>query len=247
MIEADLQNLEKYLLNVLDENKKKIAKNYVEKSDLKKNLKLLELKIKTLEETGSKDKENCFLAKKPMSGFLCASCETYVGDLKNNEEVATWNKLNIRKDKKNYRLGHGFSTMIKMLNTNLIKKFENRNSDSNELIVLNNSRDLKSDLSRRIKKNLPKINLTNHISNINETKNINISLNMNNSQNEEIKENLNNISINLNNNSQSQLDGSDLNNKANSSDKANNENNIKYTNNDISEEEEQPKVIKISK
>ena len=247
VIEADLQNLEKYLLNVLDENKKKIAKNYVEKSDLKKNLKLLELKIKTLEETGSKDKENCFLAKKPMSGFLCASCETYVGDLKNNEEVATWNKLNIRKDKKNYRLGHGFSTMIKMLNTNLIKKFENRNGDSNDLIVLNNSRDLKSDLSRRIKKNLPKINLTNHISNINETKNINISLNMNNSQNEEIKENLNNISINLNNNSQSQLDRSDLNNKANSSDKANNENNIKYTNNDISEEEEQPKVIKISK
>ena len=247
VIEADLQNLEKYLLNVLDENKKKIAKNYVEKSDLKKNLKLLELKIKTLEETGSKDKENCFLAKKPMSGFLCASCETYVGDLKNNEEVATWNKLNIRKDKKNYRLGHGFSTMIKMLNTNLLKKFENRSSDSNDLIVLNNSRDLKSDLSRRIKKNLPKINLTNHISNINETKNINISLNMNNSQNEEIKENLNNISINLNNNSQSQLDGSGLNNKANSSDKANNENNIKYTNNDISEEEEQPKVIKISK
>ena len=245
--DADLQNLEKYLLNILDENKKKISKNYVEKSDLKKNLKLLELKIKTLEETGSKEKENCFLAKKPMSGFLCASCETYVGDLKNNEEVATWNKLNIRKDKKNYRLGHGFSTMIKMLNTNLIKKFENRSSDSNHLIVLNNSRDLKSDLSRRIKKNLPKINLTNHISNINETKNINISLNMNNSQNEEIKENLNNISINLNNNSQSQLDGSDLNNKANSSDKANNENNIKYTNNDISEEEEQPKVIKISK
>ena len=245
--DADLQNLEKYLLNILDENKKKISKNYVEKSDLKKNLKLLELKIKTLEETGSKDKENCFLAKKPMSGFLCASCETYVGDLKNNEEFATWNKLNIRKDKKNYRLGHGFSTMIKMLNTNLIKKFENRNGDSNDLIVLNNSRDLKSDLSRRIKKNLPKINLTNHISNINETKNINISLNMNNSQNEEIKENLNNISINLNNNSQSQLDGSDLNNKANSSDKANNENNIKYTNNDISEEEEQPKVIKISK
>ena len=245
--DADLQNLEKYLLNILDENKKKISKNYVEKSDLKKNLKLLELKIKTLEETGSKDKENCFLAKKPMSGFLCASCETYVGDLKNNEEVATWNKLNIRKDKKNYRLGHGFSTMIKMLNTNLLKKFENRSSDSNDLIVLNNSRDLKSDLSRRIKKNLPKINLTNHISNINETKNINISLNMNNSQNEEIKENLNNISINLNNNSQSQLDGSDLNNKANSSDKANNENNIKYNNNDISEEEEQPKVIKISK
>ena len=247
VIEADLQNLEKYLLNVLDENKKKIAKNYVEKSDLKKNLKLLELKIKTLEETGSKDKENCFLAKKPMSGFLCASCETYVGDLKNNEEVATWNKLNIRKDKKNYRLGHGFSTMIKMLNTNLLKKIENRSSDSNDLIVLNNSRDLKSDLSRRIRKNLPKINLTNHISNINETKNINISLNMNNSQNEEIKENLNNISINLNNNSQSQLDGSGLNNKANSLDKENNENNIKYSNNDISEEEDQPKVIKISK
>ena len=250
VVETDLKNLEKNLTNILNENKYNISKKYVEKSDLQKNLRLLELKIKTLEETGSKENENCFLAKKPINGFLCASCETYIGDLKNNEDVSTWNKLDNKKNNKNYRFGHGFSTMIKMLNSNLLKKLENKSNDTNDLMLMNNSQELRPKyLSlRKIKKNLPKIFLSNNM-NIKGAKSMNISFNMNKSQNNEINERLHNNSINsinLNNNSLSQLEENDLKIKSKSIDKTINENNINYFNKDIIEVE-QPKVIKITK
>ena len=250
VVETDLKNLEKNLTNILNENKYNISKKYVEKTDLQKNLRLLELKIKTLEETGSKENENCFLAKKPINGFLCASCETYIGDLKNNEDVSTWNKLDNKKNNKNYRFGHGFSTMIKMLNSNLLKKLENKSNDTNDLMLMNNSQELRPKyLSlRKIKKNLPKIFLSNNM-NIKGAKSMNISFNMNKSQNNEVNERLHNNSINsinLNNNSQSQLEENDLKIKSKSIDKTINENNINYFNKDIIEVE-QPKVIKITK
>ena len=250
VVETDLKNLEKNLNNILNENKYNISKKYVEKSDLQKNLRLLELKIKTLEETGSKENENCFLAKKPINGFLCASCETYIGDLKNNEDVSTWNKLDNKKNNKNYRFGHGFSTMIKMLNSNLLKKLENKSNDTNDLMLMNNSQELRPKyLSlRKIKKNLPKIFLSNNM-NIKGAKSMNISFNMNKSQNNEVNERLHNNSINsinLNNNSQPQLEENDLKIKSKSIDKTINKNNINYFNKDIIEVE-QPKVIKITK
>ena len=250
VVETDLKNLEKNLTNILNENKYNISKKYVEKTDLQKNLRLLELKIKTLEETGSKENENCFLAKKPINGFLCASCETYIGDLKNNEDVSTWNKLENKKNNKNYRFGHGFSTMIKMLNSNLLKKLENKSNDTNDLMLMNNSQELRPKyLSlRKIKKNLPKIFLSNNM-NIKGAKSMNISFNMNKSQNNEVNERLHNNSINsinLNNNSLSQLEENDLKIKSKSIDKTINENNINYFNKDIIEVE-QPKVIKITK
>ena len=250
VVETDLKNLEKNLTNILNENKYNISKKYVEKTDLQKNLRLLELKIKTLEETGSKENENCFLAKKPINGFLCASCETYIGDLKNNEDVSTWNKLDNKKNNKNYRFGHGFSTMIKMLNSNLLKKLENKSNDTNDLMLMNNSQELRPKyLSlRKIKKNLPKIFLSNNM-NIKGAKSMNISFNMNKSQNNEVNERLHNNSINsinLNNNSLSQLEENDLKIKSKSIDKTINENNINYFNKDIIEVE-QPKVIKITK
>ena len=250
VVETDLKNLEKNLTNILNENKYNISKKYVEKTDLQKNLRLLELKIKTLEETGSKENENCFLAKKPINGFLCASCETYIGDLKNNEDVSTWNKLENKKNNKNYRFGHGFSTMIKMLNSNLLKKLENKSNDTSDLMLMNNSQELRPKyLSlRKIKKNLPKIFLSNNM-NIKGAKSMNISFNMNKSQNNEVNERLHNNSINsinLNNNSLSQLEENDLKIKSKSIDKTINENNINYFNKDIIEVE-QPKVIKITK
>ena len=72
---------------------------------------------------------------------------------------------------------------------------------------------------------------------------------MNKSQNNEVNERLHNNSINsinLNNNSLSQLEENDLKIKSKSIDKTINENNINYFNKDIIEEE-QPKVIKITK
>ena len=33
------------------------------------------------------------LAKKPFGGNSCASCETYLGELNDNREYVTWNKM----------------------------------------------------------------------------------------------------------------------------------------------------------
>jgi hypothetical protein len=216
-----------------------------------KNLKLLELRIKTLEETASKENENWLLAKKPINGFLCASCEAYIGDLKNNEEIATWNKLTSKKDRKNYRIGHGFSTMLKMINTDLLKRLEKEKENINNHSVINNSHIAKSDDIKKINKNLPKINLTNQI-NINETQNMN--MNMNNSHSEEINEHLNNSSNNLNSHTQINFERNFLNIKGQLTDRAINANknaNINNFNKDIidnmTNEEIHPKVIKIAK
>ena len=251
--ETDLQNVEQYLLNILNENKIKMSKTYVEKMELQKSLKFLELRIKTLEETASKENENWLLAKKPINGFLCASCEAYIGDLKNNEEIATWNKLSNKKDRKNYRIGHGFSTMLKMLNTDLLKRLEKEKEKENinNHSVINNNHAFKQDDIKKINKNLPKINLTNQI-NINETQNMN--RNMNNSHSEEINEHLNNSSNNLNSHTQINFERNFLNIKGQLTDRAINANknaNINNFNKDIidnmTNEEIHPKVIKIAK
>ena len=251
--ETDLQNVEQYLLNILNENKIKMSKTYVEKMELQKSLKFLELRIKSLEETASKENENWLLAKKPINGFLCASCEAYIGDLKNNEEIATWNKLSNKKDRKNYRIGHGFSTMLKMLNTDLLKRLEKEKEKENinNHSVINNNHAFKQDDIKKINKNLPKINLTNQI-NINETQNMN--MNMNNSHSEEINQHLNNSSNNLNSHTQINFERNFLNIKGQLTDRAINANknaNINNFNKDIidnmTNEEIHPKVIKIAK
>ena len=247
--ETDLQNIEQYLLNIISENKIQFSKNYIEKSDLQKALKFLEIRIKTLEETTSKENENWLLARKPINGFLCASCETYIGDLKNNNDFATWNKLSNRKDRKNYRIGHGFSTMLKMLNSDLLKRLEKENNNKNNHSVINNSHSFKAEDIKKINKNLPKINLTNQV-NVNETQIMNANVNMNNS--EEVNDNLNNSSSNLKNFTQINFDRDNINIKGQLSDRINNKNiNINYFNKDITDnltsEEMQPKVLKIAK
>ena len=247
--ETDLQNLEQYLLNIISENKLKISKNYVEKSDLQKALKFIEIRIKTLEEAASKENENWLLAKKPINGFLCASCEAYIGDLKNNSEFSAWNKLSDRKGRKNYRIGHGFSTMLKMINSDLLKRFEKEkeSTNKNNNSVINNSNPFKLNEVKKIHKNLPKINITNQANN-NETQNVNV----NNSHSEEVNENLNNSLNNLKTHTQVHFDRNTLNIKGQLSDRVINKNkDLNFFNKDIIEnmtnEEIHPKVIKISK
>ena len=88
----------------------------MEKSEHQKSIKYLEIQIKHLQDMNSKDNENWLLAKKPINNYMCASCEAYLGDLKNKEEYSAWNKIPSREDyNKKYRLGHGFSKMLKMI------------------------------------------------------------------------------------------------------------------------------------
>ena len=239
--ETDLQNLEQYFLNIMSENKAKISKTFIEKIEAQKSMKYLELRIKQLEETSSKENENWLLAKKPMNNYLCASCEAYIGDLKNKEEKANWNKLINRKNKKNYRMGHGFSTMLKMLNSDLLKKIEKENLN-NHSAINNSSTGIKPDNIKKMNKNLPKIHLQNQII-VNETQNLN------NSNNEDINNQLNNSSSNLK--TQIQFEKNELNTQGQLSDRDFNKNttmNYFINSPEKSKNEEiEPKVIKIAK
>ena len=238
--ETELQNLEQYFLNLLNETKIKIAKNYIDKTELQKNIKFLDIRIKQLEESSSKENENWLLAKKPINGFLCASCEAYIGNLKSNDDIATWNRLADRKGKRNYRIGHGFSTMLKLINSDILKRAE---KEINNNSYINNNA-LKQDENKKINHSLPKIKIFQ-----NQTNQINNEIQngkMNNSITEENNENLNNSSNNLK--TQIQFDKNNQFMKGQLSERSINKRSVvNYFNKDLTEEEIEPKMVKISK
>ena len=238
--ETELQNLEQYFLNLLYETKIKIAKNYIDKTELQKNIKFLDIRIKQLEESSSKENENWLLAKKPINGFLCASCEAYIGDLKSNDDIATWNRLADRKGKRNYRIGHGFSTMLKLINSDILKRAEKENNNNSYI----NNNALKQDENKKINHSLPKIKIFQ-----NQTNQINNEIQngkMNNSITEENNENLNNSSNNLK--TQIQFDKNNQFMKGQLSERSINKRSVvNYFNKDLTEEEIEPKMVKISK
>ena len=238
--ETELQNLEQYFLNLLNETKIKIAKNYIDKTELQKNIKFLDIRIKQLEESSSKENENWLLAKKPINGFLCASCEAYIGDLKSNDDIATWNRLADRKGKRNYRIGHGFSTMLKLINSDILKRAEKENNNNSYI----NNNALKQDENKKINHSLPKIKIFQ-----NQTNQINNEIQngkMNNSITEENNENLNNSSNNLK--TQIQFDKNNQFMKGQLSERSINKRSVvNYFNKDLTEEEIEPKMVKISK
>ena len=150
--ENDLRNIEQYLINVIDEYNIKNSKKFVEKSEYIKTIKYFEVQIKNLNDITSKDNENCLIAKKPINNYICASCEAYIGNLKNKEEFSSWNKMPPRENHKRYRLGHGFSKILKLINKDILYKFQRVNSGINIGIQPD-------------RKKLPKINLQNQIIN----------------------------------------------------------------------------------
>jgi len=188
--ENDLTNIEQYLINLIDEYKLKDSKKYVDKAEYQKSYKYLEVQIKHLNDITSKDNENWLLAKKPMNNYMCAACESFIGDLKNKEEYSPWNKIPVREDyNKRYRFGHGFSNMLKMVNMDLLKKFNRVNSGINIGIKIDESKKI-------IKHNLPKINIQNQ-NDISSIHNINFN---NENTYEDLNEKNNNSADNIDNN-----------------------------------------------
>ena len=131
----DLKSLEDYLVDLFEEFKDKAYKYFPRKSDVNKNLRALELQIKQLYDLIIKKDErtdNWMLAKKPIGGFSCASCENYLGDLKENDEKVFWNQFpeHDNKDININRIGNGFSRILNMINV----KNESSNDDNNILL-----------------------------------------------------------------------------------------------------------------
>ena len=147
--DKDFINYQGVIKNTIDELKLSLNKKYADKSETNKTLKFLETQIKSILESKKMDgADNWLLAKKPLSKFLCASCESVLkGELDNRCDYIAWNKYPSREEK-NYRMGHGFSRMLQMVNDDIMKNtntdninndfFNNINSNNNYVNNMNN-------------------------------------------------------------------------------------------------------------
>ena len=115
----DLKTLEDDVMAKLEDLKLASAKKFADKIETGKNVKYLDQQIKHTIEVYIKKMEKCdnwLLAKKPLGGHLCASCENYIGDLKDSNTYVPWNKYPMRDpNDKLYRIGNGFSKMLQMI------------------------------------------------------------------------------------------------------------------------------------
>ena len=125
----DLKTFEDLINKKIEEMKFLNIKRFADKIDTNKNLKYIEAQIKHIIDLYIKKKdikEKWLLAKKPIGGYSCASCESFIGDLKNKESFVPWNQYPQREPEKNFRVGNGFSRMLNMLD---IENMENKFND----------------------------------------------------------------------------------------------------------------------
>ena len=126
--EDDMKNYENFINTKLEELKIIFLKKFADRFENAKNFRFLETQIKhlaTLIMKKSEKTESWLLAKKPVNGYHCASCESYIGDLKDKNDFLVWNKYPNREKDQNYRVGNGFSHMLSMLNMDI--KFNSGN------------------------------------------------------------------------------------------------------------------------
>ena len=113
----DIKALEEELNLKYEELKVASNKKFAERIETTKNFKYLDTQIKNILQIyikKEKRSENWLLAKKPITN-LCASCEAYIGELKDNNNYQPWNKYPLKDPgDKAYRLGNGFSKMLQM-------------------------------------------------------------------------------------------------------------------------------------
>ena len=159
----DIKVLEDDILTKLEDFKLTNSKKYAEKLETIKNIKFLDQQIKQIIQYYIKknDKDsNWLIAKKPLNGNLCASCESYIGELKdNNNNYIPWNKYPNRDIEKLYRLGNGFSKMLQMIQVdeNDKKNVATSMPDNEGVEGSSIPKDDCGKTAENIKKSLPKI------------------------------------------------------------------------------------------
>ena len=114
----DLKKLEEHIKQSIQKINNMSQNKFAEKKETKKHLNSLETQIKIINEINKDKKETCMLASKPVGGYKCASCETYIGEIKNKNIYLPWNKYQGDKNlsQYQYRMGSGFSRILKNLN-----------------------------------------------------------------------------------------------------------------------------------
>ena len=131
--DKDFSQFQNIIKNLLEEFKLNCNKKYADKYEINKSIKFLETQIRTVNESNKKSEgaDNWLLAKKPLNDY-CASCEARIkGDLDKRTEYVAWNRYPTREDK-SYRIGHGFSRMLQMVNEDIIRNAEKGYSSDEE-------------------------------------------------------------------------------------------------------------------
>ena len=140
----DLKHMEDKIMQRFEEFKESISIKFVDKNLLNKNKKLIEIQTKKLIEENKKEEknENWLIAKKSLEGHLCASCESFIGDLNPNidNKYIPWNKYP-QKDspEKIYKIYGGISNLINIFNTKLNNLNSNNKNNINITKLDNNS------------------------------------------------------------------------------------------------------------
>ena len=119
--------------------------------------KLLEL----LSQRENQESGNFLISKKPMSGYSCASCDTYLGELKNDQnKFVNWKKMPIKekeiKEEQFFKVGNGYSRLLQMINfdnngkmtLNPFANNKNNNDNSNSSVSYKNKSTSSNDLNR---------------------------------------------------------------------------------------------------
>ena len=158
----DMKVFEELINNKLEELKLFTLRKLADKIETSRNIKYLDSQIRHIIDVYIK-KENkndsWLIAKKPLGGFICASCESYLGELKNTKEFTPWSKYPNRDDK-NYRYGSGFSRMLNMLNLDFKNQLDSIKDNAYESDNEGrNSAEPKTIHSHRFSKNLSSVNI----------------------------------------------------------------------------------------
>jgi len=133
-LKADLDTvtlLEKSLMDRLNEIVKALSKQFADKNDTRKALKLLEKNLKNMYDLfmskgGQENEDDAMFTKKPLGGTSCASCAKDIIDLYGKKvDYLPWGKLPFRDPSERIaRVGQGFSKMLSMINPDQMSKYD---------------------------------------------------------------------------------------------------------------------------
>ena len=115
----DLNKFENTITDLIEKQSVDAKGKFADKKEIVKSIQSIESQVKmfmkNLEKEREKEKnEGAILASKPVGGYKCASCEAYIGELKESYTYLPWNK--IQGAEKPYRLGSSFSRILQGLN-----------------------------------------------------------------------------------------------------------------------------------
>ena len=124
--------MDKALQDRLSDIVKALTKQFADKADTRKALKIHEKQFQNLynlmmnNKGGHENEEDAMFSKKPLGGLSCASCEKGLIDMYGKRvEFMPWNKLPFRDPAERIaRVGHGFSKMLSMISPDQLSRYE---------------------------------------------------------------------------------------------------------------------------